>query len=75
MKMSNFRISTRIALATVFPLLAFTVFGVENLYERSQTVSEAGKISRYLSVLPSTSAAVHNLQRERGASVGFVNSG
>jgi methyl-accepting chemotaxis protein len=75
MKTSNFKISTRIALATVFPLLAFTVFGVENLYERSQTVSEATKISRYLDVLPSTSATVHSLQRERGASVGFVNSG
>jgi methyl-accepting chemotaxis protein len=73
-KLKNFKISTRIALTCLFPMLAFTAFAVQGLMERNSVVTQASQVTSYLESTPSTSALVHQLQRERGASAGFINS-
>ena len=74
MKLSNIRIPVRIAVACLLPLVAFTGFAVTDLFEKRAVVANTEAIAAVAEVAPTIAALVHELQRERGATAGFVNS-
>jgi methyl-accepting chemotaxis protein len=72
--LNNLRISTRVATACLLPLLAFTFFAAKDLLEKRAAFSSAESIAVVADAAPMISNLVHELQRERGASAGFINS-
>src|SRR5690348_7721115 len=70
-RMSNIKIAGRIAITTILPLLAFTVFAAKGLLEKWSTYQSAGRVTAVIETVPSISNLVHHLQRERGASATF----
>ncbi len=72
--LSNLKISNRIILALLLPvlgLLAFSGFVVTKEFSASQEIAEVGALA---DLAPEISALVHELQKERGASAGFIGS-
>ena len=70
----NTKIGLRIIMALVLPvggLLAFSGFMVFDKYEMS---AEVGKVQELAEVAPVISAVVHEMQKERGMSAGFIAS-
>ena len=68
----NFKIGNRVALALALPgMLAFSGFTVFDKYETS---AEMGKVLELSQVAPVISAVVHEMQKERGMSAGFIAS-
>lgn len=65
----------RIALALVLPILGLVAFSGTMVLEKRQTVSEMDHIRELAELAPTISALVHELQKERGASAGFIGSG
>ena len=74
LKLSNIRIPVRIAVACLLPLVAFTGFAVKELLEKRTIVANVDAIAAVAEVAPTIAALVHELQKERGATAGFVNS-
>src|SRR5882672_4634323 len=74
LRLNSLRISLRIAIACLLPLIAFTVFAGKDLLEKRAAFSTAGSIAVVAEAAPVISNLVHELQKERGASAGFVNS-
>ena len=73
-KLSNVRISARIVFACLLPLLAFTGFAAKELIERRSTVAEMEAISTVVEAVPVISGLINELQRERGASAGYLSA-
>jgi methyl-accepting chemotaxis protein len=71
---SNMRIPTRIAIATILPLLAFAGFAAKSLSEKWSASQAAGRVAVVVESVPLVSELIHQLQRERGASATFVTS-
>jgi methyl-accepting chemotaxis protein len=74
LKLNNLRISLRIAIACLLPLAAFTAFAGKALLEKQAASSSAESIVVVAEAAPIISNLVHELQKERGASAGFINS-
>lgn len=74
LKLSNIRIPVRIAIACLLPLVAFTGFAVKELFEKRMIVANVDAIAAVAEVAPTIAALVHELQKERGATAGFINS-
>ncbi len=74
LRLNNLRISLRIAIACLLPLIAFTVFAGKALLEKQVALSSAESIAAVAEAAPVVSNLVHELQKERGASAGFINS-
>jgi hypothetical protein len=72
-QLNNLRISLRIA-TCLLPLIAFTVFAGKALLEKQVALSGAETIAAVAAAAPVISNLVHELQKERGASAGFINS-
>jgi methyl-accepting chemotaxis protein len=73
-RLANLSISTRIAVACLVPLTAFMVFAGKELVEKRGQVRAAENAAKLIEVVPNISSLVHELQKERGASAGFVSS-
>ncbi len=65
---------SRIAIVCLIPLLAFTGFAGKDLLEKRLRLQSADAASALVEVAPLISGLVHELQKERGASVGFIAS-
>jgi methyl-accepting chemotaxis protein len=74
MKLSNIRIPVRIAIACLLPLLAFTVLTGMQLLDKRAVVSDMNAIAVVAEAAPMISALAHELQKERAASVGYIDS-
>jgi methyl-accepting chemotaxis protein len=74
LRLNNLRISLRIAIACLLPLIAFTVFAGKDLLEKRAALSTAESIAVVAEAAPIISNVVHELQKERGATAGFINS-
>ena len=70
----NLRIGIRIALALTLPIIALLLFSGSMVIEKRQTASELESLQRLSSLAPGISALVHEMQKERGTSAGFVGS-
>src|SRR5712692_485253 len=73
-RLADIRIPVRIAVACVLPLLAFTGFAGKDLLEKRSAYSSSSQIAELAEAAPTITNLIHELQKERGAAVGFVNS-
>ena len=74
LRLSNIRIPVRIALACLLPLLAFIGFAGKELLQKRADYSSAAEIVEVADAAPTITGLVHELQKERGSSIGFVNA-
>jgi len=70
----NLKISTRIGLAISIPILGMLVFSSIGLSDKVAASSRIGDIEQIAGLAPGIGQTIHELQRERGLSVGFVAS-
>jgi methyl-accepting chemotaxis protein len=73
-RLADIRIPVRIAVACLLPMLAFTGFAGKALLEKRADYSKAEQIAVLAEAMPAITALIHELQKERASSVGFVNS-
>jgi methyl-accepting chemotaxis protein len=71
---NNLSISVRIALLVLLPSLALLIFGVRELLDKRAAVGEAEAVAGIVDIAPVISGLVHQLQKERGTSAGFLSS-
>ena len=74
LRLHNIRIPVRIAVACAVPMLAFVVFAFKGIIEKHAIYSTADRIATIAQTAPEISSLIHELQKERGATAGFVNS-
>lgn len=72
--LDRFRISTRIAALAIIPLVALFFFAGSQVVQKYNTVDEMDKIEQLSEMAGVFSNLVHELQKERGASAGFLGS-
>src|SRR5262249_53438661 len=72
--LNNIRIPVRIAIACLIPMLAFTGFAGKALLEKRAEYTKADQIAEIAATVPTITALVHELQKERGSSMGYVHS-
>ncbi len=70
----NQPIALRIALLCLVPMLALIVISAYKIYDEYQRSSEAKFVLSVLDATPLISNLVHELQKERGTSAGFIGS-
>lgn len=70
--LSRGRIRTRIAVAVLVPILGLLAFAVLQSTRSYQAMTEASRLQEVAGVAPAVSAVVHELQKERGATAGFL---
>ena len=73
-KLSNIRITGRIAIAIAIPLAIFALLAGYDLSQTWRMRSEMAKLNQMAQGVTEISRLVHHLQRERGASAVFVGS-
>jgi methyl-accepting chemotaxis protein len=73
-RLSNIRISVRIAIVCLLPMLGFVVFASYVAYEQYRDFSNAEQVLPVAKLAKANAALIHELQKERGASAGFINS-
>ena len=69
----NLSIRKKLILMLVFPLIGLTIFTIFTLNELYQVYVESSYITTEAKELDKTAAIIHELQKERGLSVGFSN--
>jgi methyl-accepting chemotaxis protein len=74
LKLSNTRIPVRIAIACLLPLLAFVGMAGKELLDRRSIAADMDAIGVVAQAAPMIAAVVHELQRERGITVGYIDS-
>lgn len=74
LRMSDLRITARLAIAIAIPLAIFAAFAGYELSQTWTVRSEMAKLSQMAEGVTKISLLVHHLQRERGASAVFVGS-
>ncbi len=74
MKLSNISISSRIFLSALAPILTVALLGTFVATSEYNRYSSLNDLHRLANIAPKISGVVHELQRERGNSAGFVAS-
>jgi len=72
--MENVKIGPRIMLALALPLLGMIFFSGTVVLEKRQTVKNVKHLEHLAELAPAIGALVHEMQKERGASAGFIAS-
>ncbi len=72
---NSMRIGPKIVLSLVPPVVGLVVLAIVLVSGRYQQMDELGKIRGLTEVAGYIGATVHELQKERGASAGFIGSG
>jgi len=72
--LENAKISVRISLALVLPIVGMLIFSGMSLLGKRGIVSEMDSLQELAELAPSISALVHELQKERGTSAVFIGS-
>jgi hypothetical protein len=73
-RLNDTKIRVRIAIACLVPLLAFVAFAFKNLAEKHSIYSTADRVAAIAQIAPEISGLIHELQKERGATAGFISS-
>ena len=73
-RLNDIKIPVRIAFACLVPMLAFVAFALKDIAEKHSIYSTADRITAIANAAPKISGLIHELQKERGATAGFVNS-
>ncbi len=72
--LENIKIGKRVALALVLPVLGMLAFSGFSVFDKYETSAEMGKVMELSEIAAVISAAVHEMQKERGMSAGFIAS-
>lgn len=72
--LDSISVSLRISLVAMLPLIAMVYFSSSTLLERQNTVAEMDTVQSLAQLAPDISAVVHEMQKERGMSAGFIGS-
>ncbi|MDH3974079.1 MAG: nitrate- and nitrite sensing domain-containing protein, partial [Deltaproteobacteria bacterium] len=64
----------KIILLSLVPLIALTYFSMSGLFERYKLAGEMEKMERLTGMAERANALVHEIQKERGMSAGFISS-
>ncbi len=72
--LNNMKIRSRLALALLLPILGLLAFSGLAIVEQSRNSAELKHMQELAHVAPDISALVHELQKERGRSAGFIAS-
>jgi methyl-accepting chemotaxis protein len=73
--MLNVTIYTRILILCLIPMLAVLGLGVSKLINERKYIVASQTVEMVAMIAPSVSNLIHELQRERGMSAGFIGSG
>ena len=68
------KFKNKLALMLLFPLAGVLFFSVSNISQKFNIYSEMADIEKLTSISQSISALVHELQKERGNTAGFIGS-
>ncbi len=71
---SRLTIPKRIILLCSIPLVGLLGIGLQNMYAVQNTLTSASSILHLVQTAPSMSSLIHELQKERGRSAGFISS-
>lgn len=72
--LSNLNIGKRIILMVAMPLLGALIIGGHELYLAYHQLSSTKSIQNIIRITPEISNLIHELQKERGYSAGFISS-
>lgn len=72
--LKSLTVGARIALALSVPAIAALIASALVVLDRWQTAREMGEVAHLADYAPEIGLVVHDLQRERGASAGFIGS-
>ena len=67
-------IAARVAVLCLLPLLALGIVGARSLWIEREVATEASAVAEVVRLAPVVSALVHDLQKERGTSAGWLGS-
>jgi len=70
----NTKIGLRIIMALVLPVAGLLAFSGFLVFDKYQTSADMGQVQELAVVAPVISAVVHEMQKERGMSAGFIAS-
>ncbi|UTW59741.1 nitrate- and nitrite sensing domain-containing protein [Kordiimonas sp. SCSIO 12603] len=73
-QLNQLSLAARISALAIAPLLIALFFAVTTAFNAASTYSEAAALSQLSHYAPSVSNLVHELQKERGRSAGFIGS-
>lgn len=72
--LDNLKIQTRIYLVALLPLLGLAVFSGAVIYNQNDTRVKMARFQEVAAAIPEVSGLVHELQKERGTSAGFIGA-
>ena len=72
--MKNTKIGTRIIMAMILPVMGLLVFSGMVVVDKNRVSSDLADLQELATLAPSISALVHEMQKERGASAGYIGS-
>jgi methyl-accepting chemotaxis protein len=72
--MRNLKLGTRLMLVMLIPVIALLIVSAVVVTDRFAMVRAAERLHTLASVAPTFSALVHEMQKERGMSAGFIGS-
>lgn len=72
--LKNCRIRSRVLIVVILPLAGFLAFSGFTVLQQAQVASNMNDLRSLADLAPEISAVVHEMQRERGASAGFIGS-
>src|SRR5258708_6381855 len=73
-RLANVKVSARIALVCLVPLLGLSAISAADIYDAFLRAAAARDVSAAMDLARSAALAIHELQKERGMSSGFVAS-
>ena len=74
MRLRDIRIRNRVMLLLAVPVVGVLVLGSMLVNQRANQVADAEELTDVLRLAPALSALVHEMQKERGLSAGFISS-
>ena len=72
---ANMRVSTRALVLVLVPLAGFVIYSAITIIDQSRLATSMGRLQALADLAPTISGVVHELQRERGNSAGFIGAG
>ncbi|HZP74920.1 MAG TPA: methyl-accepting chemotaxis protein [Pseudolabrys sp.] len=74
LRLTSIGIPARIAIACALPLIAFSAFAGKQIFDKRADLTRAETLAIAADAAPLIAGFVHELQKERGVSGGFINS-
>ena len=74
LSLNNIKIGNRVVLALTLPILGLLIYASLLTLQKQQVAGNMASLGRLAQLAPIASGLVHELQKERGASAGFIGS-